>query len=95
MSMKRTKQRGAGGREQDSDASFWKKPEAPELTWEQATEGKPDEAFAAYALTDRYTKGQLLVHPKFGRGLVVGVELVRIEILFQDGTKKLGHGQHA
>ena len=37
------------------------------------------------------TKGQLLVHPKFGKGVVLGVEGQRIEVLFEDGPKKLGH----
>lgn len=92
MSMKRTKQ-GGKGREKDSDVDFWKKPPPPEVTWEQATEGKTDEEFAPYAMSSRYTKGQLLSHPKFGKGVVTDVEAARVEILFQEGKKKLGHGQ--
>ncbi len=42
-------------------------------------------------MTARFTRGQILVHPKFGKGVVVGVEGQRIEVLFEDGTKKLGH----
>jgi hypothetical protein len=30
-------------------------------------------------------------HPKFGKGLVMGVVGARIEVLFKDGRKKLGH----
>lgn len=92
MSMKRTKARGSS-RDKDVETDFWAKPAAPELTWEQATEGKPDDAFAAYAMADRYAKGQLVQHVKFGKGVVVDVETSRVEILFQEGKKKLGHGQ--
>ena len=42
-------------------------------------------------MTARFTKGQLLAHPKFGKGVVVAVEGQRIEVLFEDGPKKLGH----
>ena len=38
------------------------------------------------------TKGQLITHPKFGKGVVTDVEPSRVEILFQEGKKKLGHG---
>ncbi len=92
MSMKRTKQR-SGGREKDEGTDFWAKPVTPDKTWEEQVEGKGDDAFAAYSMVARYTKGQLVTHPKFGKGVVVDVDASRIEILFQDGKKKLGHGQ--
>lgn len=92
MSMKRTKQR-SGERDKDVATDFWAKPVEPEKTWVEQVEGKEDGAFAAYAMASRYAKGQLLTHPKFGKGVVVDVEASRVEILFQDGKKKLGHGQ--
>ena len=92
MSMKRTKQR-SGEKEKDQGTDFWAKPAVPEKTWEEQMEGKGDDAFAAYSMAGRYAKGQLLTHPKFGKGVVVDVEASRVEILFQDGKKKLGHGQ--
>ncbi len=92
MSMKRTKQR-SGGRDKDTGVDFWAKPAEPEKSWEEQVEGKADDAFAAYSLAAKYTKGQLLTHPKFGKGVVVDVEPSRVEILFQEGKKKLGHGQ--
>ena len=96
MSMKRTKQRGAGGgREKELDPNFWGKPQEPEKTWEEQVEGKPEESFAPYALSERFSKGQLVLHTKFGKGVVVDVEANRVEILFQEGKKKLGHGQQA
>lgn len=97
MSMKRTKQRGgsAGNREKELDEKFWGKPQEPEKTWEEQMEGKPDDAFAPYAMSERYAKGQLVLHTKFGKGVVVDAEPTRVEILFQEGKKKLGHGQQA
>ncbi|AKU96716.1 hypothetical protein AKJ09_03380 [Labilithrix luteola] len=93
MSMKRTKQRTTSGRDQDGGTDFWAKPATPEKTWEEQVEGKGDDAFVAYALSTRFTKGQLVTHPKFGKGVVVDADASRVEILFQDGKKKLGHGQ--
>ena len=42
-------------------------------------------------MSSKYAKGDLIQHPKFGKGLVLVVEATRIEVLFQDGKKKLGH----
>ncbi|WP_394826999.1 hypothetical protein [Pendulispora albinea] len=94
MSMKRSKPRSSG-KSQDSqseDGDYFAKPKAPEKSWEELTGNKPDDAFTPYALTSRFDKGQLVTHPKFGKGVVTFVEANRVEILFQDGTKKLGHG---
>lgn len=94
MSIKRSKQRSSGsGRGSDDAADPWAKPPEPEKTWTEQTEGKADDAFVPYALSTRYAKGQLLTHPKFGKGVVVNVEGARIEVLFEEGAKKLGHGQ--
>ena len=60
---------------------------------EPCAEAKEDSEFTPYAMTERFTKGQLILHPKFGKGIVMDVETARVEILFQEGKKKLGHGQ--
>jgi len=92
MSMKRSKQRNSGSdrRSNEDDSPVWAKPAQPDPTWAEV-DAKPDAAFVAFALTSRYAKGDLISHPKFGKGLVTGVEGARIEVLFQDGKKKLGH----
>jgi hypothetical protein len=91
MSMKRTKARNSGSsRRGAAEEDPWAKPPEPEPAWADV-EAKPDEAFVPFALTSRYGKGALLQHPKFGKGVVVAVEGARIEVLFQDGKKKLGH----
>ena len=89
MSMKRSKQRTSGpSRHSEDDA--WAKPPEPEPTWAEV-EGKPDESFIPFLLSSRYAKGDLIRHPKFGKGMVITAEPTRIEVLFQDGKKKLGH----
>jgi hypothetical protein len=90
MSMKRTKQRTAGsdrhsGKEDDSP---WAKPQEPDPSFSEV-ESKPDSAFVPFAMSERFAKGAFILHPKFGRGVVVGVEGPRIEVLFKDGKKKL------
>jgi hypothetical protein len=91
MSMKRSKQRSSGpSRLPGKDDDAWAKPPEPEPEWSEV-EAKPDESFVPFALSSRYVKGDLILHPKFGKGLVLGVEGTRIEVLFQDGKKKLGH----
>jgi len=91
--MKRSRAKSGGstratGEEEDS---YFAKPKEPEKTWAEHLQGKGDNAFVLYSMESRFTKGQLLVHSKFGKGIVVGVEGQRIEVLFEDGPKKLGH----
>jgi hypothetical protein len=93
MSMKRTKQKSGGRNDKDSDVDFWAKPQAPEKSWAEQVEGKDDAAFSPYSMASRYAKGQLIAHVKFGKGVVVDADASRVEILFSDGKKKLGHGQ--
>jgi hypothetical protein len=91
MSMKRSKQRSSGsGRQSDKEDDAWAKPAEPEPAWAEV-ESKPDESFVPFVLSSRYAKGDLIRHTKFGKGLVLAVEGTRIEVLFQDGKKKLGH----
>jgi hypothetical protein len=94
MSIKRSKQRGSGsGRRDyaDEHPGFGKPPE-PEKTWEEHMAGQPDESFLPYVITSRFEKGALIQHAKFGKGVVISVEGTRVEVLFSDGKKKLGHG---
>jgi hypothetical protein len=90
MSMKRSKQRSSGPDRSSGDDDAWAKPAGPEPSWADV-DSKPDESFAPFALSSRYAKGDLIKHPKFGKGLVLDAEATRIEVLFQDGKKKLGH----
>lgn len=92
MSIKRSKARNFGSKEQDAPTSgFGSKKIEPAKVWADEVNGKDDAAFVPYAVTTRFANGSLLVHSKFGKGLVVHVEGARIEVLFEDGPKKLGH----
>lgn len=94
MSMKRAKQKSSGS-SKSTEVDFWAKKPVPEKPWEEQVDGKADTAFTPYALAATFQKGQLVVHPKFGKGAISDVEGTRVEILFQDGKKKLGHATAA
>ena len=91
--MKRTREvrrpREGGGRD-DSPL----KPKTPERKreWDKDVAPQPDEAFTGYTPRGRYAMEALLLHTTFGKGVVIGVEPQKIEVLFQDGLKKLAHG---
>ncbi len=92
MSIKRTKARGSGSREQDeTEGGLGSKKVEPPKVWADEVAGKADGVFSPYATTTKFAKGALVSHSKFGKGLVVSVEGSRIEVLFEDGVKKLGH----
>lgn len=92
MSMKRTKQRGTGsGRRAGEYAGFGARDKEPEKSWSEDVAGQPDGSFVPYALTNHYSKGALIAHPSFGKGIVLNVDGTRVEVLFEAGKKKLGH----
>lgn len=91
MKRARAKSSGSGRATGEEQSDYFAKPKEPEKSWAEHIEGKKDEAFLPYAMTARFAKGQLLAHPKFGKGVVVHVEGQRIEVLFEEGPKKLGH----
>jgi len=92
MSIKRSKQRNFGSRDSDEAATGFgsKKVELPKV-WADETVGKPDSDFTPYTVTTKFAKGALLLHSKFGKGIVLDVEGARVEVLFAEGPKKLGH----
>lgn len=94
MSMKRAKEVRRGPKDSggDDDGFFSPKPAAKTWDWEKDVASQPDEAFAAYAATTRFAKEAFVTHPKFGKGVVVDADAQRVEVLFQDGAKKLAHG---
>jgi hypothetical protein len=93
MSIKRVKQATKGTRrDQDSTPSFWTQKE-PERTWDWAQDvaTQPDDSFAPYALTTGFAKGGLVLHTKFGKGVVTQVDGPNIDVLFEEGPKRLRH----
>ena len=92
MSIKRTKQRSASSKDHgEAETGLGAKKIEPPKVWADETAGKDDAAFAPYSTTTKFAKGALLLHSKFGKGLVILVEGTRIEVLLEDGIKKLGH----
>ena len=93
MSMKRSKSRTSGSsRHDDGDFLFGRRPEIePERNWEEHVSVRPDEEFVPYSQKTRFAKGALIAHTKFGKGLVLTVEGTHVDVLFQEGRKKLGH----
>ena len=65
--------------------------DAKPADWAAAMEGKSDGDFVAYAVKTTYVVGALIKHPKFGNGIVVGVEAQKIDVLFESGERKLAH----
>ena len=97
MSMKRTKP-SSPSRGRDSGTEYatlteTSKPTAPLWNWAEMVKRKPDTIFQSYDLAGFYAKGAFIRHPKFGKGLVTSVDGYRLEILFEEGIKKLGQGQ--
>ncbi|HKE02170.1 MAG TPA: hypothetical protein VKE69_14225 [Planctomycetota bacterium] len=45
-----------------------------------------------YRPTDTYAKNEWVAHPKFGAGVVFGVEGAKIRVLFEAGERVLVHG---
>ncbi len=92
MSMKRVRKTGSSG-DSHADApltAFGRAlPGIP--TWKDAVEAKSDASFTPWSLSAKFSRDELIEHPKFGRGVVVLVVGTTIEVLFQEGTKKLAH----
>ena len=92
MSMKRSKE-VSRGRAREVDGGFWDKKEPERVyTWDTDVAAQPDDSFVAYAPAQRYSKDVLVTHAKFGKGIITEVDGGKIDVLFQDGQKKLTHG---
>ncbi|MDD5309614.1 MAG: hypothetical protein PHU25_20035 [Deltaproteobacteria bacterium] len=93
MSIKRTKQRSGTSARRAANADFFgfDKPKDPEKTWGEHMAERNEEVFVPYAITSRFASGALISHPTFGKGIVTAVDGARIVVLFETGTKKLGH----
>lgn len=92
MSMKRARRASTSAKHQEAEGplSFAGKQEAPK-TWDELVGSQPEGAFKPYAISTTFAKHDLLSHSKFGRGIVTLVEGSRVEVLFQDGSRKLAH----
>ena len=53
----------------------------------------PERAVRTYSARETFAVGDLIEHPKFGRGTVTTTAIQRIEVEFADGTRALVHGK--
>jgi len=60
--------------------------------WKEAVAEQPDGAFSAYATGSTFEKDALVAHSKFGKGIVLEVDGNKVQILFEEGIRKLLHG---
>ena len=58
----------------------------------EAALADPTRARRKYSATEKFAKGELVEHPKFGVGVVTGLEPGRVAILFESGARKLVAG---
>ncbi len=92
MSMKRAK-KATGGRTATGEGSLGFNPPSAELPkWPELIAGADEAAFVAYAPAQRFERGAFLTHVRFGKGYVLSVDGPRIEVIFEDAVRKLGHG---
>ncbi len=93
MSMKRAKEVRRGPKDsKPEDDGFFPKDPVRVFEWEKDANAQADESFAKYSPSARYAKGALVMHPKFGKGVVTESEQAKVDVLFQEGVKKLAHG---
>lgn len=92
MSMKRVKEARRGRDDAaDDDGSLTPKKPEKKWDWEKDVSSQPDSVFAAYTPKAKFAKEAFVLHSKFGKGVVVAAEPQKIDILFQEGSKKLAH----
>jgi hypothetical protein len=89
--MKRTKQKTSGRSGSTSSFGGFGSAKEKEPTWADAMTDKPEDAFVPHSMTTHFESGALISHTVFGKGLVLSVDGAKIEVLFQDGKKKLAH----
>lgn len=59
------------------------------LKWKDLVGEQKDSLFAAYTIEATFAPNQLVLHAKFGKGIVTELEAGKVTILFEDGARKL------
>jgi len=64
--------------------------------WEAKSAAVPPDAVVwDYKLTERYEKGDVITHPRFGRGFVESTTIDKMEVLFREGKKLMAMNRAA
>jgi len=66
-------------------------PKSKSPKWKDAVAGRADDDFVPYAIATTFSQGDLVSHPKFGKGMVLTIDGEKMFVLFEDGIKKLIH----
>ena len=92
MSMKRTK-KSSGGKSSQVEGSLGFNPPPAELPkWAESVALKDDGAFTPYQVSRVFSRGDHVLHTKFGKGQVFSVGTGKVDVLFEEGMKTLAHG---
>jgi hypothetical protein len=70
-------------------------PAPKQLKWKDAVGNHADGSFAPYSSAATFAMDGLVSHPKFGKGIVVEVDGNKVQILFEEGIRKLLHSTPA
>lgn len=76
------------------DAAYFETPEGTQKVYEQLKEETDPKAAKKYSIKAELTENDIVDHPKFGLGFVL--ELLtptKVDVLFEDGRRKLVHSQ--
>jgi hypothetical protein len=91
MSIKRTNpkadRRASGG--ESTGRSVTPAPRKKEMTWHEAMADKSEAEFVNYTMRGHFTPGTLLRHSTFGKGVVLSVDVQKMEVLFAESKKML------
>ncbi len=92
--MKRSKQVSRYPRHRDAEGPSWvsmRKVEQKTYDWQSQVADQPENLFLNYDPAQSFRHEALIIHLKFGRGIVTRVDGKRLDVLFQDGPRKLVH----
>jgi hypothetical protein len=63
------------------------------LSWEKSIAGKAPGDFRAYRISEFFNEGDLIMHKKFGEGIILSViDAGKVQVLFRDEPRTLAHG---
>lgn len=92
MSMKRTK-KATGGKSGSAETSLGFNPPPGELPkWAETVAVQDDALFTAYNISRVFSRGDHVLHSRFGKGQVISVGTGKVDVLFEEGMKTLAHG---
>jgi hypothetical protein len=81
-------------RKGEDGAAHAVRPKSTSSRYQSALKAKSAGVAKTYSPQDKYEAGDVLDHPKFGRGVATIVkDATKIEVLFETGSKTLIHGR--